>query len=132
MDGLRKKDLILVSGFNVYPTEIEDVISLHPNVAEVAAIGVPSKHSGEAVKVFIVRRNKALTEEMVKTLCRKHLTNYKVPKYIEFIDKMPKTNIGKIQKKALRAMEYQKRGIKLDQNGKPVLPEADPGSDKGK
>ncbi len=128
----RKKDLILVSGFNVYPTEIEDVISLHPNVAEVAAIGVPSKHSGEAVKVFIVRRNKALTEEMVKTLCRKHLTNYKVPKYIEFIDKMPKTNIGKIQKKALRAMEYQKRGIKLDQNGKPVLPETDTGSDKSK
>ena len=72
----RKKDLILVSGFNVYPSEIEDVIMLHPNVLEVAAIGVPSKHSGESVKVFIVRKNKALTEEMVKNMCRKHLTAF--------------------------------------------------------
>ena len=117
----RKKDMILVSGFNVYPTEIEDVISLHPNVAEVAAIGVPSQHSGEVVKVFIVRKNKALTAEMVKTLCQKHLTKYKVPKYIEFIDKMPKTNVGKILRKELRAMELQRIGINPDKDGKQVF-----------
>lgn len=108
----RKKDLILVSGFNVYPSEIEDVIMLHPNVLEVAAIGVPSKHSGESVKVFIVRKNKALTEEMVKTMCRKHLTAYKVPKHIEFRDSLPKTNVGKIMRKELREAELRKMGIK--------------------
>ncbi len=107
----RKKDLILVSGFNVYPSEIEDVIMLHPNVLEVAAIGVPSKHSGESVKVFIVRKNKALTEEMVKTMCRKHLTAYKVPKYIEFRESLPKTNVGKIMRKELREAELRKMGI---------------------
>ncbi len=107
----RKKDLIIVSGFNVYPSEIEDVIALHPAVSEVAAIGVPSKHSGEVVKVFIVKRHKFLTEQMVKTLCLKHLTKYKVPKYIEFIDSMPKTNVGKIMRKELRKLELKKRGI---------------------
>lgn len=107
----RKKDLILVSGFNVYPSEIEDVIMLHPNVLEVAAIGVPSKHSGESVKVFIVRKNKALTEEMVKNMCRKHLTAYKVPKYIEFKDSLPKTNVGKIMRRTLREIEYRKLGL---------------------
>ncbi|MGN1392773.1 MAG: AMP-binding protein [Succinivibrionaceae bacterium] len=108
----RKKDMILVSGFNVYPSEIEDAITLHPNVLEVAAIGVPSKHSGECVKVFIVRKNKSLTEDMVKTLCKKHLTAYKVPKYIEFIDKMPKTNVGKVMRKELRKRELEKLGLK--------------------
>ena len=84
---------------------------LHPNVLEVAAIGVPSKHSGESVKVFIVRKNKALTEEMVKNMCRKHLTAYKVPKYIEFKDSLPKTNVGKIMRRTLREIEYRKLGL---------------------
>src|SRR5574344_66361 len=110
----RKKDMILVSGFNVYPSEIENVITLHPNVLEVAAIGVPSRHSGESVKVFIVRRNKSLTEDMIKTLCRKHLTAYKVPKHIEFIDSMPKTNVGKIMRKELKKMELAKMGITIE------------------
>lgn len=113
----RKKDMILVSGFNVYPSEIEDVIMLHPNVLEVAAIGVPSRHSGESVKVFIVRKNKSLTEDMIKTMCRKHLTAYKVPKHIEFRDSLPKTNVGKIMRKELREAEYRKLGISVsDQN----------------
>lgn len=112
----RKKDMILVSGFNVYPSEIEDVITLHPNVLEVAAIGVPSKHSGECVKVFIVKKHKSLTEEMIRNLCRKHLTPYKVPKFIEFIDKMPKTNVGKIMRKELKKLEMDKLGIKEEKN----------------
>lgn len=107
----RKKDMILVSGFNVYPSEIEDVIALHPAVLEVASIGVPDMRSGEAVKVFIVKRHKFLNEQMIRTLCMKHLTKYKVPKYIEFIDSMPKSNVGKILRKDLRKMEFEKLGI---------------------
>lgn len=114
----RKKDMILVSGFNVYPSEIEDVISLHPAVLEVAAIGVPSKHSGETVKVFIVKRYKYLNEEMIKSFCAKHLTKYKIPKYIEFIDKMPKTNVGKVMRKELRKLEMKRRGIEEPQKDK--------------
>ena len=108
----RQKDLIIVSGFNVYPNEIEDVISMHPLVVEVCAIGVPSKHSGECVKVFIVRRNRSLSEEKVIELCRKRLAAYKVPKQVEFIEasKMRKTNVGKVLRRKLREQELKKLG----------------------
>ena len=98
----RKKDMILVSGFNVYPNELEGVIASHPGVLECAVIGVPDEHSGEAVKVFIVRRDPALTSEMVMDFCRQQFTGYKKPKYIEFRDELPKTNVGKILRRALR------------------------------
>ena len=98
----RKKDMILVSGFNVYPNELEGVIAAHPGVLECAVIGVPDEHSGEAVKVFIVRRDPALTSEMVMDYCRQQFTGYKKPKYIEFRDELPKTNVGKILRRVLR------------------------------
>ena len=98
----RKKDMILVSGFNVYPNEIEDVVAMMPGVLEVAAIGVPDDKSGEAVKVFIVRKDPALAAEQVKAFCRENLTGYKLPKYIEFRDSLPKSNVGKILRKELR------------------------------
>jgi len=98
----RKKDMILVSGFNVYPNEVEDVIAGLEGVLEVAAIGVPDEKSGEAVKVFIVRKDPALTAEQVKAHCRENLTAYKQPRYIEFRDDLPKTNVGKILRKELR------------------------------
>ncbi len=98
----RKKDMILVSGFNVYPNEIEDVIALHPGVREVAAIGVPDPKSTEAVKVFVVKRDPALTAEDVIAHCRQQLTAYKVPRHVEFREELPKTNVGKILRRALR------------------------------
>lgn len=98
----RKKDLILVSGFNVYPNEVEDVIAAHPGVLEVAAIGVPHEHSGEAVKVFIVKKDPSLTAEQVIEFARKSLTSYKVPKFVEFRTELPKTNVGKILRRALK------------------------------
>jgi len=98
----RKKDMILVSGFNVYPNELEGVIAAHPGVLECAVIGVPDQHSGEAVKVFIVRRDPTLTSEMVMDYCKQQFTGYKKPKYIEFRDELPKTNVGKILRRALR------------------------------
>lgn len=98
----RKKDMILVSGFNVYPTEIEEVIAGHPGVLEVAAVGVPDEKSGEAVKVFIVRKNPALRSEAIKDFCRTRLTGYKMPKYVEFREALPKTNVGKILRRELR------------------------------
>jgi long-chain acyl-CoA synthetase len=98
----RKKDMIIVSGFNVYPNEIEEVIASHPGVLEVAAIGVPDQHSGEVVKVFIVRKDPALTVEAVKAFAAGMLTNYKRPHHVEFRDSLPKTNVGKILRKDLR------------------------------
>ncbi len=98
----RKKDMILVSGFNVYPNEVEDVIAGLDGVLEVAAIGVPDEKSGEAVKVFIVKKDPALTAEQVKAYCRDNLTGYKQPRYIEFRTELPKTNVGKILRKELR------------------------------
>jgi long-chain acyl-CoA synthetase len=98
----RKKDMILVSGFNVYPNEIESVIATHPGVVESAAIGVSDDRSGEAVKVFVVRRDPALTKEQLLEFCRENLTAYKKPKYVEFRDELPKTNVGKILRRALR------------------------------
>ncbi|CDH01019.1 long-chain-fatty-acid--CoA ligase FadD [Xenorhabdus bovienii] len=104
----RKKDMILVSGFNVYPNEVEDVVSSHPKVLESAAIGVPNDNSGETVKIFVVRKDQSLTENELKTHCRRYLTGYKVPKLIEFRDELPKSNVGKILRKELRNEELAK------------------------
>jgi long-chain acyl-CoA synthetase len=104
----RKKEMILVSGFNVYPNEIEDVIAQHPKVLEVAAIGVPDPKSTEAVKIFVVKRDQSLTEEELREYCKKNFTNYKLPKYIEFRTELPKTNVGKILRRALREEEMKK------------------------
>lgn len=98
----RKKDMILVSGFNVYPNEIEEVAVMHEGVLECAAVGVPDEHSGEAVKLFVVRKDPALTVEQVKAHCAANLTNYKRPRFIEFRDELPKTNVGKILRRELR------------------------------
>ena len=98
----RKKDMILVSGFNVYPNEIEDVVAMHPKVLEVGAIGTPDEKSGEAVKVVVVRKDDSLTVKELRDYCRNELTGYKVPKYVEFVDELPKTNVGKILRRELR------------------------------
>ncbi len=98
----RKKDMILVSGFNVYPNEIEDVVAMHPKVLEVAAVGLPSEKSGEVVKIFVVKKDKSLSEGELIEHCRENLTGYKVPKAVEFRDDLPKTNVGKILRRALR------------------------------
>ena len=98
----RKKDMILVSGFNVYPNEIEEVAAMHDGIVEAAAIGVPDVRSGEVVKLFVVRADPALSEAEVADWCKKQLTNYKRPRYIEFRDELPKTNVGKILRRELR------------------------------
>ena len=98
----RKKDMILVSGFNVYPNEIEDVLAMMPGVREVAAVGVPDEKSGEAVKVVIVKKDPALTADQVKAYAREYLTGYKHPRYVEFRAELPKTNVGKILRRELR------------------------------
>jgi len=99
----RKKDMIIVSGFKVFPNEIEDVVMLHPAVLEVAAVGVPDEKSGEAVKIFVVPEDPALTKQDLLVHCRQHLTGYKVPKAIELrSEPLPKTNIGKILRRELR------------------------------
>ena len=99
----RKKDMILVSGFNVYPNELENVISTCPGVVECAAVGVPDEKQGEAIKVYVVKNDPTLTEEDVAHHCRENLTGYKMPKYIEFRDELPKTNVGKVLRRELRA-----------------------------
>jgi long-chain acyl-CoA synthetase len=99
----RKKDMIIVSGFNVFPNELENVISLCPGVVECAAIGVADAKQGEAIKVFVVKNDSTLTEEDVAKFCRQNLTGYKIPKYIEFRDDLPKTNVGKILRRELRS-----------------------------
>lgn len=98
----RKKDMILVSGFNVYPNEIEEVVAMSDKVLEVAAVGVPNEATGEAVKVFVVKKDASLTEQEVIQHCRQHLTGYKVPKLVEFRTELPKTNVGKILRRELR------------------------------
>jgi len=98
----RKKDMILVSGFNVFPNEVEEVVALHPKVIEVAAVGVPNDASGELVKIFVVAKDKSLTKNELITHCRHNLTGYKVPKLVEFRDELPKTNVGKILRRELR------------------------------
>ncbi|MFG6415963.1 long-chain-fatty-acid--CoA ligase [Roseateles sp. DC23W] len=98
----RKKDMILVSGFNVYPTEIEQVVNMHPGVLECAAVGVPDAKSGEAVKLFVVKNDPALAEEDLVSYCAGQMTAYKRPKFIEFRDELPKSNVGKILRRELR------------------------------
>ncbi len=98
----RKKDMILVSGFNVYPNEVEQVVNLHPGVLECAAVGVADEKSGEAVKLFVVRKDSTLTEAQLKAYCHEQLTGYKCPKYVEFRNDLPKTNVGKILRRELR------------------------------
>lgn len=98
----RKKDMILVSGFNVYPNEVEDVIASHPKVLEVAAVGMPDEKSGEVVKVFVVKKDNSLDKDELIAFCREQMTAYKVPKYVEFRTELPKTNVGKILRRLLR------------------------------
>ena len=98
----RKKDMILVSGFNVFPNEIEDVVAHHPKVLEVAAVGVPDEKSTEAVKLFVVKSDPSLTEEELRAYCKEELTGYKRPRHIEFRDELPKSNVGKILRRELR------------------------------
>ena len=104
----RKKDMVLVSGFNVYPNEIEDVIAKHDKVLEVAAIGIPDAKSGEVVKVFVVKKDKSLTKDELIAYCRENMTGYKVPKQVEFRDELPKTNVGKILRRVLKDEEKAK------------------------
>ena len=98
----RKKDMILVSGFNVYPSEIEETVAGHPGVLECAAVGMPDEHSGEVVKLFVVKKDKTLTAEQLMAWCHQRMTGYKRPKYIEFRDELPKSNVGKILRRELR------------------------------
>ena len=98
----RKKDMIIVSGFKVFPNEIEDVVSLHPGVVEVGAVGLSDSASGEAIKIVVVRRDPALKADDLIAHCRKHLTGYKIPRHVEFRQELPKTNIGKILRRSLR------------------------------
>ena len=98
----RKKDLIVVSGFNVYPNEIEDIVVAHPKVLEAACIGVKSDKTGEALKLFVVKKDSTLTADELIAYCRTQLTGYKVPREIEFRDELPKSNVGKILRRELR------------------------------
>ena len=98
----RKKDMIIVSGFNVYPNEIEDVVALHPGVLEVGAVGVPDEHSGEVPKIVVVKKDPGLTSEALIEHCREQLTGYKIPRRVEFRDELPKTNVGKVLRRELR------------------------------
>ena len=94
--------MILVSGFNVYPNEVEDVLAAHPGVLEAAVIGLPDEHSGESVAAFVVKKDPALTAEALRGFCKDSLTGYKVPRQIIFRDSLPKTNVGKVLRRALR------------------------------
>jgi long-chain acyl-CoA synthetase len=98
----RRKDMILVSGFNVFPNEIEDVVALHPGVLEAAVVGVPDEKCGEAVRLVVVRKDPSLGEEDVRAHCRKNLTGYKQPKVVEFRDSLPKSAVGKVLRRELR------------------------------
>ncbi|WP_373778389.1 long-chain-fatty-acid--CoA ligase FadD [Glaesserella sp.] len=101
----RKKDMIIVSGFNVYPNEIEDVVALHPKVNEVVVVGLPNEVTGESIKVYVTKKDESLTREELRNHCRQHLTGYKIPRDIEFRDELPKSNIGKILRRVLRDEE---------------------------
>jgi long-chain acyl-CoA synthetase len=103
----RKKDMILVSGYNVYPNEVEDVVALHPGVKEVAAIGVPHKFSGEVVKIFVIKKDPNLNQQDLMSHCRAHLASHKVPRKIEFREDLPRSNVGKVLRRALREAESQ-------------------------
>ncbi|MCK0743905.1 AMP-binding protein [Chromohalobacter nigrandesensis] len=110
----RKKDMIIVSGFNVYPNEVEDVVATHADVIEVAAIGVPDDATGEAIKLFVVSRDEALDAETLRTWCKQELSAYKVPKLIEFRDELPKTNVGKVLRRELRDSQDSKESAPGD------------------
>ena len=101
----RKKDMVVVSGFNVYPNEIEDCLATHPGVLEAAVIGIPDDATGESVKAFVVKRDGGLSAEEIRSHCKDHLTAYKVPKQVAFRTELPKSNVGKILRKELRAEE---------------------------
>ena len=101
----RKKNMILVSGFNVYPNEVEDVMAGHPKILECGVIGIDDDKSGEVPKIFVVRSDASLTKEEVLAYAKENLTGYKRPRYVEFIDELPKSNVGKILHKDLRALE---------------------------
>jgi len=101
----RKKDMIIVSGFKVFPNEVEDVVQAHPKVKECAAVGIENEKSGEAVKLYVVKKDKSLTKEEIIAYCRENLTGYKIPKEVEFKDSLPKTNVGKILRRELRDMK---------------------------
>lgn len=101
-DANRKKDMIPVSDFNVYPNEVEDVVAKHPGVFEVVAVAVPDAESGEVVKLYVVKKDPALTEADVFAFCKEQLTGYKCPRIVEFRTELPKTNVGKILRRALR------------------------------
>jgi long-chain acyl-CoA synthetase len=103
----RKKEMILVSGFNVYPNEVENAVALHEKVLEVGAIGVPDPKSTEAVKIYIVKKDESLTEDEIKSYCREHLTAYKCPKYVAFTDELPKSNVGKILRRIIREKDLE-------------------------
>ena len=105
----RKKDMILVSGFNVYPNEIEEVVAAHAGVLEVAAIGVDDEKTGEAIKLVVVRADGRLTAEELIAHCRGQLTGYKVPRQIEFVSELPKTNVGKILRRTVRELYGEKK-----------------------
>ena len=98
----RKKDMVIVSGFNVYPNEVEGVVAMHPGVLECAVVGVPDEQTGEAVKLFVVKRDPSLTADQIIEFCTTQLTAYKRPKQIEFRGELPKTNVGKILRRELR------------------------------
>ena len=100
----RKKDMILISGFNVYPNEVEQVIGMHPGVLEVGVVGISDGEGGERVKACIVKKDPDLTEEQIIAHCREHLTAYKIPKIVVFYKELPKTNVGKILRRALKEM----------------------------
>jgi long-chain acyl-CoA synthetase len=107
----RKKDMIVVSGFKVFPNQVEDVVALHPGVAEVAAIGVADERSGEVVKIVVVRKDPALTEQALLAHCRQHLTGYKIPRQVEFREQpLPKSSLGKILRRALHEAPGAARG----------------------
>ena len=98
----RKKDMIVASGFKIWPSEIEDVVAMHPGVLEVGAVGVPDPRSGEAVKIVVVRKDPELAGEALIAHCRKYLTGYKVPRHVEFRTKLPRSDIGRVLRRALR------------------------------
>jgi long-chain acyl-CoA synthetase len=98
----RKKDMVIVSGFNVYPNEVEGIVAMHPGVLECAVVGVPDEQTGEAVKLFVVKRDPSLTVNQIIEFCNAQLTAYKRPKQIEFRSELPKTNVGKILRRELR------------------------------
>lgn len=108
----RKKDMIIVSGFNVYPNEIEEVVSSHPKVNEVAAVGIPSEKSGESIKIYVTKKEDSLTRDELRNYCRQHLTGYKIPRDIEFRDELPKSNVGKILRRVLRDEELARINAK--------------------